>query len=93
MIGDTTVVDGKYSYTGYISRILQLVGFRPKVIVRSGCKDPGAIDKLGGRVLGHIWRPEMDQIIFKLEVNLNQKVRGVMTGPYLTMETLDTVDD
>ena len=92
MIGDTTIVDGKYSYTGFVSRILQLVGFLPKVIVRAGCKDPGAIDKLGGRVLGHIWRPEMDQIIFKLEVNLHQKIRGVMTGPCLTKETLNTVD-
>ena len=34
----------------------------------------------------------MDQIIFKLEVNLHQKIHGVMTGPYLTMETLNTVD-
>ncbi|MCP4995043.1 MAG: hypothetical protein GY934_14860, partial [Gammaproteobacteria bacterium] len=92
MIGETTVVDGKYSYTGHISRILQLVGFHPKVIVRSGCEDPGAVDKLGGRVLGHIWRPEVDQIVFKLEVNLHQKIRGVMTGPYLTIDTLDTVD-
>ena len=25
----------------------------------SGCKDAGAIEKLGGHVLGHIWRIEM----------------------------------
>ena len=51
MIGETRVVEGKYSYTGFMSRILMLVGLIPKVIVRCGCK------KLGGRVLGHIWRP------------------------------------
>jgi hypothetical protein len=53
MIVETTMVEGKYFYSGFVSRILVLVGFIPKVLVRSGCKDPGAIDKLGGRVLGH----------------------------------------
>ena len=56
MIGETTVVEGKYSYSGFVSMILKLVGLIPKVIVRSGCKDTGAIEKLGGRILGHIWR-------------------------------------
>ena len=88
MIGETRMVEGKYCYTGSVSRILKLVGLIPKVIVRSGCKDAGAIEKLGGRVLGHIWRPELDQIIFKLEVNLHEKIHGVVTGPSLTLDTL-----
>jgi hypothetical protein len=75
-----------------VSRILKLVGLIPKVIVRSGCKDAGAIEKLGGRVLGHIWRPELDQIIFKLEVNLHEKICGVVTGPSLTLDTLHTLN-
>ena len=92
MIGETRMVEGKYCYTGFVSRILKLVGLIPKVIVRSGCKDAGAIEKLGGRVLGHIWRPKLDQIIFKLEVNLHEKIRGVVTGPSLTLETLHTLN-
>ena len=54
-----------------------------------GCR---AIEKLGGRVLGHIWRPELDQIIFKLEVNLHEKIRGVVTSPSLTLDTLHTLN-
>ena len=60
IIGETTMVEGKYCYSGFVSRILWLVGLIPKVLVRSGCKDPGAIDKVGGRMLGDIWRPELD---------------------------------
>jgi hypothetical protein len=71
MIKETTLVEGKYCYSGFVSRILWLVGFIPKVLVRSGCKDPRAMDKLGGRVFRHIWRPELDYILFKLEVNIH----------------------
>jgi hypothetical protein len=36
IIGATRVDEGKYSFTGFVSRILKLVGLIPKVIVRSG---------------------------------------------------------
>jgi hypothetical protein len=41
-------------------------------------------------VLGHIWRPELDHIIFKLEVNIHEKVRVILSN--LTKETLHTLD-
>ena len=44
---------GKFVYNGTVSKILGLVGMTPKVIVRSGERDPRKLDKLGGRVLGH----------------------------------------
>jgi hypothetical protein len=53
-VGKTTVVEGKYSYSGFLTMIIKLLGLIPKVIVRSGCKAAGAIAKLGGCFLGHI---------------------------------------
>ena len=92
MIGDCDEVDGKFVYNGTVSKILGLVGMTPKVIVRSGESDPRKLDKLGGRVLGHPWDAENDKLRFKLTVNLNEKRRGIRTGPDLTMETLHIVD-
>ena len=93
MIGNCEKVEGKFVYNGTVSKILGLVGLTPKVIVRSGDKDPEKIDKLGGRVLGHTWIAEQDQLVFKLSINLNEKRKGIRTGPDLTMASLHTVNE
>ena len=73
MIGECQEVDGKFVYSGTVSRILSLVGLTAKVIIRSGEKDKRKLDKLGGGVLGHAWDAEQDQISFKITVNLHDK--------------------
>ena len=40
MMGDCDEVYGKFIYNGTVSKILGLVGMTPKVIVRSGERDP-----------------------------------------------------
>jgi hypothetical protein len=41
MIGETTLEEGNYCYSGFVSRILWLIGLAPKELVRSACKFPG----------------------------------------------------
>ena len=47
MVGEICVVDGKYSYTGTMSKIREPVGFSPKEMVKAGCRALWAIKKLG----------------------------------------------
>ena len=88
--------DGKFKYDGTVSKILDQVSLSPKVMVQSGEQDQDALDKLGGKVLGHIWEPVEDYLIFRLHVNLFEKQKGqksIRTGPDLTVDTLGKVQD
>ena len=74
--------DGEYS--GTLPKILARVGLHPKVLVRSGEKDPDILAQYNDRVLGHLWRPGEDVLIFTFPVNLSQKDRkGVRKSPDL----------
>ena len=84
LIGEEKVVDGVMQYTGTVAQILDLVGFRCKVMVRSGESRPEIINKLGGGVLGIPWDPTADNLMLKMEVNLNPKKDKVHLGPALT---------
>ena len=62
------LVNGKY--TGTIAQILALVNLQLKVMVTSGDSDEDALELMGEKVLGHIWKPEEDKFIFRVTVNL-----------------------
>ena len=62
------MVNGKY--TGTISQILQLVGLNLKVMVASGDSDREALEILGEKVLGHVWKATADKFVFRITVNL-----------------------
>ena len=64
-------------------------GVQPQGNGEGWLQGPLGYQKVGGPILGHTWRPELDHIIFKLEVNLYENLRGVLTGLNLTVETLD----
>ena len=90
MVGDVTVKDGKYSYTGTVAQIYQQVGMSLKVMVRSGEQDQGAIDKLGQHLLGHKWKPGEDKIGFDVAVNLsNRRGKKVKLQADITPTSLD----
>ena len=73
------------TYTGTLPQILAKVGMHPKVLVRSGEEDPDVLKNYGDKVLGHVWRPGKDQLIFTLKVNLSIKNRkGEKVEPDLT---------
>ena len=84
--------NGGFIYNGTVSRILSKVGMTPKVIVTSGEECQEAIDKLGEKILGHIWKPREDLIVFRLVVNLYHKHRGIKTGPDITPGDVETLD-
>ena len=92
MMGNCTKVDGKFLYDGTISQILEKVGLRAKVFVKSGENNREFIDKLGGQVLGHVWEPQKDEIIFRLKVNLYERKGGVRMGPDLTKDDLGMLE-
>ena len=73
MVGDCNEVDGELYYTGTVSQILTQGSLRVKCMVRSGETNETAIRKVGGMMLGHHWDAVIDQISFKLEVDLATK--------------------
>ena len=79
------------STDGTISRILEPVSFKPKVVVLSGDKDPDLLAKID-RVLGVKWLPETDVLEYKFDVNLAMKVKGKrIKGPKLTLKDVEMV--
>ena len=73
MVGDCNEVDSELYYTGTVSQILAQGNLRVKCMVRSGETNETAIRKVGGMMLGHHWDAVIDQISFKLEVDLATK--------------------
>ena len=73
MVGDCNEVNGELYYTGTVSQILARGSLRIKCMVRSGETNETTIRKLGGMMLGHHWDAVIDQISFKLEVDLATK--------------------
>ena len=64
-------------------------------MVRSGETNETAITKLGGMMLGHHWDAVIDQISFKLEVDLatkKERTRGISRTVSLeSIAVLDTI--
>jgi hypothetical protein len=88
MRGEVVKVNGKFTYTDTVTKVLDTVGMHPKVKVMSGIEDEEAIQKLEGRVLGHLWDAKNDKLMIKLMVNLTEKRRGIQVGPDLRVEDL-----
>ena len=81
--------DGSLSYSGSIQKIFDKVGFKLKMMVRSGEKNEIALAKMGGAVLGHIWDPVEDLFSFQPRVYLGKKKKnGFHAGPELTQDNL-----
>ena len=55
---------------GTLPRILNLVGLKLKVMVASGDTDRESLELLGDKVLGHVWQPTLDKLVFRIIVNL-----------------------
>ena len=82
--------DGTYS--GTLPTILSNVGLKTKVMVQSHETDEDALDKFGNRVLGHLWDPVEDKLIFKFTVNLSSKNRkGECLEPDLQKEDIPSL--
>ena len=77
MVGEITEKDGEFFYSGTVARVFDLIGMRPKVMVRSGEQDPRFLDKLGGSVLGYRWSAKEDEIVMKIVANISPKKYGV----------------
>ena len=89
MVGNVTVTeDGKFSYDGTVTQILDIVGFKIKLFVRSGETDPRVLEKLGP-VLGHQWNPTDDTIAFQTTVNLSKRNGASREKPDLTTKDLE----
>ena len=89
MTGGCEEDDGTYNYDGTVSQILGRLGLWPKVFVKSGEQDRVILDKLGEKVLGHVWAVNQDEIRFPLKVNLFKKVGAAKMGPDMTADDLE----
>merc|ERR1712218_643562 len=62
MVGKEAWVGGMPTYDGTVAKILELGGFKVKVMVRDGESRPEVNELLGSGVLGLPWVPEADVI-------------------------------
>ena len=63
-----------------------------KAIAVSGEPDAGALQKLGGTVLGHGYSTARDILSVKFRVNVSPRKRGMVTKPDITRETIGLLD-
>ena len=89
MKGKCSFINGEYFCDGTISKTLDQVGMRPKVIVSNKDKDPVTIHKLGDTFLGYNWRIQEDVIVMNYNVNTSKTKHGVIAKPSVQMETID----
>ena len=73
MVGDQTEINGELFANGTVSRILAKGSLRTKAMVRSGETNQLAMKKFGSQILGHTWDPTLDEISFKLQVDVSTK--------------------
>ena len=50
------------------------------------------VQKFGGAVLGIKWDTETDKFSIRLPVNITRRRRGMVTGPDLTMNTMESME-
>ena len=95
LIGQVTFNKGKPKYDGLVTQILGLGGFEVKVMVQYGYKDSAITELLGGAVLGIMWEPQYDRLVFKLKIKLHDKNKpGQLDDtPDLTVNTLHLLKD
>ena len=46
----------------------------------------------GGKVFGIPWDPPRNMLSMQMKVNLSPRKQGIRTGPDLTLDTLDMID-
>ena len=62
------LVDGVYN--GTLAQILRLVNLNLNVMIASGDDDEELLQILGDKVLGHVWLPTEDKLVFRVAINL-----------------------
>ena len=82
----------KLSCDGTLQQILDTGGYDLKAMCMSGEPDGLALEKLGGAVLGVGWSTGQDMMEERFRVNVSVYKRGEPTGPDLTVETLDQLE-
>ena len=91
MAGETIIgSDGAPLHTGTCQQIYSKIGFRLKGICKSGETNPTNLETQG-KVLGLDWAPTEDEIIFKLRINLSEKLGTVRTGPDVSLEDIEKI--
>ena len=80
-------VDG--CFDGTVPQILGLVGLDLKVMVASGDSDPEILALMGEKLLGHVWRPTEDKLVFTVPVTLStSRGKGQKVVETLTVEDI-----
>ena len=59
-----------------------------KVMVASGDSNDETLKLLGDKTLGHTWLPPTDKFVFRINVNLSGKKRGVRVAKDLTPDDI-----
>ena len=77
---------------GTMPQIFNEARLKLKAIAVSGEADGGALQKLSGAVLGHGYSTARDTLSVKFRVNISHRRRGNPTGPDITKDTLDQLN-
>ena len=94
MLGEQLKIDGELFASGTVSQILAKSSLRTKAMVRSGETNQLAMKKVGSQMLGHTWDPTLDEISFKLHVDVStKKERAHGKHKLITMENIHKLKD
>ena len=77
---------------GTMPQIMGEANWVLKAVAVSGEPDGQALAKLSGAVLGHDYSTEQDILSVKFRVNVSPRKRSNPTGPDITIETMDLLD-
>ena len=84
------LADGTYS--GTMTRILNLGKLKLKVIVTTGESDESVKHLINNKVLGYSWNATNDEMGVIFTVHLTNKRRKIRTKPPITKDTIDLLD-
>ena len=78
-------------YSGTISRILALGGFKVKEFVIEGDENQPDENLLGNSVFGYGWNAKTGLMSLDFKLNMSKKKSGVRSGPDLSVESLSSL--
>ena len=92
-MGEAVDKEGKDSYRGTVSQIMEHGGFKIKYMIRDRESQPGVLEKFGGSVLGIPWDTSSDVILTKPAINLSRKVQNLREGSAIPPYCLKEMDE
>ena len=93
LMGEKVDSDGRITYDGTVPRIMRKGGFQIKIMIKDCEKRQEVLEEFGGKVLGMPWDTTEDVIAMHPIINLSRKMQKIRTGPDISPETIDLINE